>query len=125
MFTSDSRYAGQPTYRITLPEGSQVLAVRPPLSNPQPLVGYTDTRFLVENIVKQPGQYSWQLMNWKIAAKELAVSGSDFTNKFVQAMATPPMSPATKSTVDLGLGAPFQFQLAGDEYKIDEAMKEN
>jgi predicted oxidoreductase len=49
---------------------------------PQPLVGYTDTRFLVENIVKQPGQYSWQLMNWKIAVKELAVSGSDYMTAF-------------------------------------------
>ncbi len=49
---------------------------------PQPLVGYTDTRFLVENIVKQPGQYSWQLMNWKIATKELAVSGSDYMTAF-------------------------------------------
>jgi len=36
-----------------------------------------------------------------------------------------PVSPATKSATDLGLGAPFQFQLAGDEYRIDEAMKEN
>jgi predicted oxidoreductase len=49
---------------------------------PQPLVGYTDTRFLVENIVRQPGQYSWQLMNWKIAVKELAVSGSDYMTAF-------------------------------------------
>jgi predicted oxidoreductase len=49
---------------------------------PVPLMGYTDTRFLVENVVKQPGQYSWQLMNWKIAAKELAVSGSDYMTAF-------------------------------------------
>jgi uncharacterized protein len=49
---------------------------------PMPLVGYTDTRFLVENIVKQPGQYSWQLLNWKIAVKELAVSGSDYMTAF-------------------------------------------
>ena len=49
---------------------------------PMPLVGYTDTRFLVESIVRQPGKYSWQLMNWKIAAKELAVSGSDYMTAF-------------------------------------------
>jgi len=49
---------------------------------PMPLVGYTDTRFLVESIVKQPGKYSWQLMNWKIATKELAVSGSDYMTAF-------------------------------------------
>jgi predicted oxidoreductase len=50
---------------------------------PVPLVGYTDTRFLVESIVKQPGQYSWQLLNWKIAIKELAVSGSEHMTAFV------------------------------------------
>jgi uncharacterized protein len=49
---------------------------------PVPLIGYTDTRFLVESIVKQPGQYSWQVLNWKIAKKELAVSGSDFMTAF-------------------------------------------
>jgi predicted oxidoreductase len=49
---------------------------------PLPLVGYTDTRFLVESIVRQPGKYSWQLLNWKIASKELAVSGSDYMTAF-------------------------------------------
>lgn len=49
---------------------------------PVPLLGYTDTRFLVEQICKQPGKYSWQIMNWKIAIKELAVSGSDFMTTF-------------------------------------------
>lgn len=49
---------------------------------PPPLVGYTDTRYLVEQICKQPGQYSWQLMNWKIAIKELAVSGCDYMTAF-------------------------------------------
>jgi uncharacterized protein len=50
---------------------------------PQPLVGYGDTRQLVESILKQPGQYSWQVLNWKIAAKELAVSGSEHMTAFV------------------------------------------
>lgn len=49
---------------------------------PMPLVGYTDTRFLVEQILKQPGQYSWQIMNRAIAARELAVSGSDYMTAF-------------------------------------------
>ncbi len=49
---------------------------------PPPLVGYTDTRYLVEQICKQPGQYSWQVMNWKIAIKELAVSGCDYMTAF-------------------------------------------
>jgi len=46
------------------------------IRNPQPIVSYTDTRHLVESVLQQPGQYSWQVMNWKIAATELAVSGS-------------------------------------------------
>ena len=45
---------------------------------PMPLVSYTDTKYLVERICKSPGQYSWQVLNWKIAIKELAVSGSDY-----------------------------------------------
>jgi uncharacterized protein len=45
---------------------------------PMPLVSYTDTKYLVERICRSPGQYSWQVLNWKIAIKELAVSGSDY-----------------------------------------------
>lgn len=45
---------------------------------PTPLVAYTDTKYLVDRICKSPGQYSWQVLNWKIAIKELAVSGSDY-----------------------------------------------
>lgn len=49
---------------------------------PVPLMGYTDTRYVVEQIVKSKAQYSWQIMNWKIAIKELAVSGSDYMTAF-------------------------------------------
>ena len=52
------------------------------IMGPLPLVSYTDTRYLVEQILKQPGQYSWQVMNWKIAIKELAVSGSEHMKAF-------------------------------------------
>ncbi len=51
---------------------------------PVPLVAYADTRWLVEQICRQPGQYSWQVMNWKIAIHELAVSGCDFMTAFRQ-----------------------------------------
>ncbi len=44
---------------------------------PQPLVTGFDTRDLVSNICRQPRQYSWQLLNHKIALKELAVSGAE------------------------------------------------
>ncbi|RMF69713.1 MAG: FAD-binding protein, partial [Calditrichaeota bacterium] len=49
---------------------------------PPPLVAYTDTRYLVEQICRSPGQYSWQLLNRKIALKELAVSGSEYMTAF-------------------------------------------
>ena len=49
---------------------------------PVPLVGSTDTRFLVESVLRQPGQYSWQLLNNTIAKKELAVSGCDYMTAF-------------------------------------------
>lgn len=44
---------------------------------PQPLVSGYDTRELVTQICKQERQYSWQLLNHKIALKELAVSGAE------------------------------------------------
>ena len=40
MFTPDSRYVNQPTYTIALPDGTQSIAVVPPLPNPAPLAGY-------------------------------------------------------------------------------------
>jgi predicted oxidoreductase len=49
---------------------------------PVPLMGYADTRWAVEQICKMPGQYSWMIMNDKIALKELAVSGCDYMTSF-------------------------------------------
>ncbi len=49
---------------------------------PPPLIAYSDTRHLVERICREPGQYSWQVMNWKIALRELAVSGCDYMSAF-------------------------------------------
>lgn len=45
---------------------------------PEPMVTGFDTRRLVTQVCQQPGQFSWQILNWKIAVKELAVSGSEF-----------------------------------------------
>ena len=47
---------------------------------PSPLVSGFCTRFLIEEICKQPKKYSWQVMNWKIAVKELAVSGAEYND---------------------------------------------
>lgn len=49
---------------------------------PGPMPVYGDTRHLVESVLRQPGQYSWQVMNWKIAIRELAVSGCDYMTAF-------------------------------------------
>lgn len=66
------------------PRGALWVNARGEKIGPAPLVGYTDTRYLVENILKEPGGYSWQIMNRKIAEKELAVSGSQYMTAFTQ-----------------------------------------
>jgi uncharacterized protein len=52
------------------------------IMNPGPMPVYGDTRHLVESVLRQPGKYSWQVMNWKIAIRELAVSGCDYMTGF-------------------------------------------
>ncbi|MGC1631766.1 MAG: FAD-binding protein [Gelidibacter sp.] len=47
-----------------------------------PLVPYTDTSYFVQQILKTKEQYSWSIMNRKIALKELAVSGSEYMTAF-------------------------------------------
>ncbi len=47
---------------------------------PMPLMTGFDTRYLVEQVCRQSEKYSWMIMNWKIACKELAVSGSEFND---------------------------------------------
>jgi hypothetical protein len=43
-----------------------------------PLVTGFDTRDLVAQACRQPGQYTWQVLNRRIALKELAISGAEF-----------------------------------------------
>jgi predicted oxidoreductase len=45
---------------------------------PQPLVSGFDTRRLVSAICAQERKYSWQVLNTRIALRELAVSGAEF-----------------------------------------------
>jgi predicted oxidoreductase len=52
------------------------------IMNPGPMLAYGNTRHLVASVLRQPGQYSWQVMNWKIAVRELAVSGCDYMTAF-------------------------------------------
>jgi len=44
---------------------------------PMPLITAYDTRYLVEQICRTPYQYSWQILNRRIAEKEFAISGSE------------------------------------------------
>ncbi len=52
------------------------------IMDPGPMLAYSDTRHLVATVLRQPGQYSWQVMNWNIAIRELAVSGCDYMTAF-------------------------------------------
>lgn len=49
---------------------------------PMPLVTGYDTHDLVAQICRQDRAYSWQLLNRRIALKELAVSGAEFNPSF-------------------------------------------
>lgn len=44
---------------------------------PEPLVAGYDARNQVETVCKQEHKYSWQVMNMKIAIRELSISGSE------------------------------------------------
>ena len=44
---------------------------------PLPLVTGFDTHMICKRIAQDPHGYSWQVMNWKIALKEIAVSGAE------------------------------------------------
>ena len=49
---------------------------------PMPLVTGYDTHDLVAQVCRQDRAYSWQLLNRKIALKELAISGAEFNPAF-------------------------------------------
>ena len=49
---------------------------------PVPLVTGFDTHLICKRIAQDPHGYSWQVMNWKIALKEIAVSGAESNTAF-------------------------------------------
>jgi len=49
---------------------------------PMPLVAGYDTHDLVAQVCRQQRGYSWQLLNRRIALKELAISGAEFNPAF-------------------------------------------
>lgn len=78
------RHGDSPLDGISLvpPRSALWLDARGRRFGPVPLMGYSDTRFLVERICRTKEKYSWQVLNWKIAVKELAVSGCDYMTAF-------------------------------------------
>ncbi|MBN2160809.1 MAG: FAD-binding dehydrogenase [Spirochaetes bacterium] len=44
---------------------------------PEPLIGYFDTPHVAKIICNMKKQHTWHIMNWKIAVKELALSGAE------------------------------------------------
>ncbi|MBS0211632.1 MAG: FAD-dependent oxidoreductase [Proteobacteria bacterium] len=44
---------------------------------PEPLVTGFDTHWLCRRVAEQDKPWTWHLLNWKIAAKELAISGAE------------------------------------------------
>lgn len=44
---------------------------------PEPLVTGFDTNELCRRVSQLPDSYTWQVLNWRIAAKEFAISGSE------------------------------------------------
>jgi predicted oxidoreductase len=48
---------------------------------PQPLVTGFDTHDLCQRVAAQEKPYTWQLLNWRIAIKEFAISGSEHNQR--------------------------------------------
>ncbi len=48
---------------------------------PQPLVTGFDTHDLCQRVAAQETPYTWHLLNWRIAAKEFAISGSEHNQR--------------------------------------------
>jgi predicted oxidoreductase len=48
---------------------------------PEPLVTGFDTHHLCQRVAALPKSYTWQLLNWRIAAKEFAISGAEHNQR--------------------------------------------
>lgn len=47
---------------------------------PPPLISGFDTRWLVDEICRQPSRTTWQILNLRIARRELAISGAEYND---------------------------------------------
>jgi hypothetical protein len=48
---------------------------------PQPLVTGFDTHWLCQRVAEQEQPWTWHLLNWRIAAKEFAISGAEHNQR--------------------------------------------
>ncbi len=48
---------------------------------PEPLVTGFDTHWLCQRVAKQEKPWTWHLLNWRIAAKEFAISGAEHNQR--------------------------------------------
>lgn len=48
---------------------------------PEPLVTGFDTHWLCQRVAQQEKPYTWHLLNWRIAAKEFAISGAEHNQR--------------------------------------------
>ncbi len=64
------------------PKSALWLNARGERIGPMPLVTGYDTHDLVSQVCRQSGGYTWQLLNKRIALKELAISGAEFNPSF-------------------------------------------
>lgn len=51
-------------------------------AGPDPMMGAFDTHRLCKRMGHLPHQYGWLVLNWKIAIREMAISGSDMNPNF-------------------------------------------
>lgn len=63
--------------RVLPPKSALWMDYRGRRFGPIPLIGYYDTTYSVRRICRQEKKYSWHIMNFKIASKELAFSGAE------------------------------------------------
>ena len=70
------RFANQ-GLRVIPPKSALWMDYRGRRFGPVPLIGYYDTTYAVRRICQQAKKYSWHILNWRIAAKELALAGAE------------------------------------------------
>ena len=86
---------------------------------PEPLVTGFDTHILCQRVAAQEKPYTWHLLNWRIAAKELALSGAEHNQRVrLRAFCADDDLPSMPSLVDVWTGVNWFEREAFDLYGI-------